>query len=307
MADSSTLTIATRRSALAMWQTRHVAERLSAADDALDIGLLPLSTHGDRVVDRPLAEIGGKGLFLKELEAALLDRRADIAVHSLKDMPAQMPVGLTIGAILAGEDWSDWWLGSAHRRPPEAAPGTRVGTSSLRRSSQLLRLNPELVMVPVRGNVETRLRLLAEGRVDALVLAAAGLKRLGLIPGRYHPLGPPHVWPAPGQGVIAVQCRADDLGALARLAAIECSRTRRRIEAERGVVAELGGDCRMPLAALAVEEAGRLTLTARLLSADGRQCLETTEHGPLSAAAQLGHRAGRTLLRLGASELLSQM
>ncbi|AKS42297.1 hydroxymethylbilane synthase [Wenzhouxiangella marina] len=299
--------IATRQSRLALWQSEHVAEQLSQAHPDLALELVPLSTRGDEILDRSLAEIGGKGLFLKELEAALLDGRADIAVHSLKDVPAESPPGLVLSVVLPRANWVDWWLNADGLSPEQMPERARVGTSSLRRQSQLLRMHPEFEIVPIRGNVQTRLGKLETGEVDAVILAAAGLERLGLKVPTPLPLRPPEFLPAPGQGVIVVQCREGDAEILEHLACLECAETRARVEAERAVVAALGGDCRMPLAALAEIECDRLRLQARLCSPDGRECLDARVEGSVAAARALGEEAAELLKGAGAMRILSRL
>jgi hydroxymethylbilane synthase len=299
--------IATRKSRLALWQSEHVASGLRAAHPGLDVDLLPMSTRGDEVLDRSLAEIGGKGLFLKELEKALLDGRADIAVHSLKDVPAESPPGLQLAAVLPRANWADLWLSRDGRLPGELPPGSRVGTSSLRRQSQLLRLYPGLVVVPIRGNVETRLGLINSGQVDAVVLAAAGIERLELSPPHRHSMLPPDFLPAPGQGVIVIQCRDDDQPVLKRLEALHCRETSVQVETERAVVAALGGDCRMPLAALATIENDQINLRARLSSPDGRECLDAVVQGHVGSARALGEQAATQILDQGGMRILSHL
>lgn len=302
-----TLRIATRQSRLALWQSEHAAELLRQAHSGLDVELLPMSTRGDEVLDRSLAEIGGKGLFLKELEHALLDERADLAVHSLKDVPADSPDGLVLAAVLPRANWADLWLTPDGRGPGDLPAGSRVGTSSLRRQSQLLRCYPQLEVVAVRGNVETRLGKMTSGAVDAVILAAAGIERLGLTPEHRQALLPPDFLPAPAQGVIVLQCRADDALTRQRLAALDCPETRVQVEAERGVVSALGADCRMPLAALAERRDGRLHLRARLARPDGGDCIDVSASGSPQRARALGEQAGAGLLERGASRILSQI
>ena len=299
--------IATRKSRLALWQSEHVAEALNAAHPSLNVKLLPMSTRGDEVLDRSLAEIGGKGLFLKELEKALLDDRADIAVHSLKDVPAESPDGLMLAAVLPRAAWTDLWLSRDGRLAGQLPAGSRVGTSSLRRQSQLLRQYPELQVEPIRGNVETRLEKMRSGEVSAVILAAAGIDRLGIELDHRSDLLPPDFLPAPGQGVIVIQCRADDSQTRDRLKPLHCSATGAQVDAERAVVAELGGDCRMPLAALAEVDNDRLRLRARLASPDGRDCLDVDVDGPVKDAKTLGCKAGRVLLERGGMRILSHL
>lgn len=300
------LRIATRKSRLALWQSEHVASRLRAAGGVEDVELVPLSTRGDRVLDSPLAEIGGKGLFLKELEQAVLDGRADLAVHSLKDVPAESPPGLVLAAWLERADSCDLWFDRDGTGPDAMAPGARVGTSSLRRASQLKAMYPHLEVAELRGNVETRLARLDEGRVDAVILAAAGIGRLGIQrPGAVR-LEAPAWLPAPGQGVIVVQCREDDDATRRLVQAIGCSRTATEVAAERAVVAALGADCRMPLAALAESDDDRLRLTARLGSPEGR-LIEARGEAPPADARVLGERLAAELMDDGGRELLQEL
>ena len=300
--------LATRKSKLALWQTEYVAEELRRHHPDIEVELLPLSTRGDEVLDRSLSEIGGKGVFLKELERALLDGEADIAVHSLKDVPAESPPGLKLSVVMPRADWADWWLTADGRAPDELPAGARVGTSSLRRQSQLLRQFPDLDVVPIRGNVQTRMGLMTSGQMDAVILAAAGLQRLDFPYPHRLALGPPDFLPAPGQGVIVTQCRAGDSRTEALLAPLGCADTADQVAAERAVVATLGGDCRMPLAALAeIDAQGTLTLHARLCSPDGRASVERVERGPRHQAHSLGCAAGRFLLDHGGREIIAAL
>lgn len=302
-----TLKIATRKSKLALWQSEHVAEQLRARYPELEVSLVPLSTRGDEILDRSLAEIGGKGLFLKELERAILDGEADIAVHSLKDVPAVPPQEFDLAAFLPREDWRDWWITRTGAGPGDLPAGSKVGTASLRRQSQLLARWPHLEVVTVRGNVQTRLAKLDSGEVDALILAAAGLRRLEIEREHTLPLEPPSFLPSAGQGVIVVQCRAGESDTLDKLKALNCDDTYDRMRAERAVVAELGGDCRMPLAAFARLEQDRIQLDARLASPDGREVLNARAEGTRSEAEALGQEAARSLLEQGGERILSQI
>ncbi len=300
--------LATRQSKLALWQTEYVAAELQRHHPELEAELLPLSTRGDEVLDRSLSEIGGKGVFLKELERALLDGQADIAVHSLKDVPAESPPGLKLSVVLPRGDWADWWLTADGRGPGELPAGAKVGTSSLRRQSQLLRSYPELNVVPIRGNVQTRMGLMTSGQVDAVILAAAGLQRLQLPLAHRLALTPPDFIPSPGQGVVVTQIRCDDERTEALLAPLACPLTTDQVAAERAVVATLGGDCRMPLAALAeIDPADELRLHARLCSPDGRDAVEITLCGHRREAAALGEEAGRYLLAHGGREIIAAL
>jgi len=302
-----TLRIATRRSRLALWQSEHVAAQIQRHHSDIDTELVPLSTRGDEVLDRSLSEIGGKGLFLKELERALLEGQADIAVHSLKDVPADNPEGLELSVVLPRADWADWWLTRDGRRPDAMPAGATVGTSSLRRQAQLLRSHPQLRVVPIRGNVQTRLDKMLSGEVDAVILAAAGLKRLGIDIDHVSPLLPPEFLPAPGQGVIVVQSRVGDPQVSALLQPLDCQETRIRVDAERAVVAKLGGDCRMPLAAHAHIDGERVMLSARLCSPDGGDCIDAAGSASIGEAGDLGRSVAEELLGQGGRRILAAL
>lgn len=293
------LRIATRQSPLALWQAEHVAERLRAELGAT-VSLLPLSTRGDEVLDRSLSKIGGKGLFVKELEVAMEQGRADLAVHSLKDVPMSLPEGFVLAAVLEREDPADAFVSPRHASLEELPQGAVVGTSSLRRQAQLLALRPDLKLEPLRGNLQTRLRKLDEGGFDAIVLAAAGLKRLGLGERIRQPL--PQLIPCAGQGALGIEClgdRRDLVEALGRLGDMD---TWLACAAERAVSRQLGGSCSVPLAAHATEQGGVLQLVAayglddgRLLRAEGSAVV-----GNLAAAEALGAAVAAKLQALGA-------
>ncbi len=298
------LRIATRKSPLALWQAEHVAARLRAAHPGVDVVLLPMSTKGDQILDRSLAAIGGKGLFIKELEIALEERRADLAVHSMKDVPADLPAQFTIGAILERADPRDA-LVAPRAGALEALPsGARVGTSSLRRRAQLLAARPDLRIEALRGNLNTRVRRLDEGSLDAIVLACAGLARLGWEQRIAARLPLEVSLPAVGQGAIGVECRADDTTILARLAALEHPPTRVAVDAERAFSRRLGGGCQSPVAAHATLDGGRLGLRGLVASTDGRRVLRDGLSGTADAAAALGEALAQRMLAAGARELL---
>ena len=298
------LRIATRKSPLALWQAEHVAARLRAAHPGVDVVLLPMSTKGDQILDRSLAAIGGKGLFIKELEIALEERRADLAVHSMKDVPADLPAQFTIGAILERADPRDA-LVAPRAGTLEALPsGARVGTSSLRRRAQLLAARPDLRIEALRGNLHTRVRRLDEGSLDAIVLACAGLARLGWEQRIAARLPLEVSLPAVGQGAIGVECRADDTTILARLAALEHPPTRVAVDAERAFSRRLGGGCQSPVAAHATLDGGRLGLRGLVASTDGRRVLRDGLSGTADAAAALGEALAQRMLAAGARELL---
>lgn len=303
---SSKLNIATRRSPLALWQAEHVAALLRAADPALSVTLVPMSTEGDRRLGAPLAAIGGKGLFVKELEQAMLHGTAHLAVHSMKDVPAVLPDGFTIAAILQRADPRDALVATGNRTLAQLPPGARVGTSSARRAGQLRAVRGDLVFVPVRGNVGTRLARLDAGDVDALVLALSGLERLGLADRVSQILDVDVSLPAGGQGALGLECRSDDAALIARCADLGDATTTRCVLAERAVSRHLEASCTMPLAAHAVAVAeGRLHLRARLCDpASGRLLMaETVDVDGERAGAQVA----QALLAQGAGDLLDAL
>ncbi len=272
-ASPSRLVIATRESALAMWQAEHVRARLQALYPACEVTLLGLTTQGDRVLDQALADIGGKGLFIKELEVAMAEGRADLAVHSLKDVPMEMPEGFTLAAITEREDARDALVSNLYRELAGLPGGARIGTSSLRREAQLRERDPLLDIRPLRGNVNTRLRKLDEGQYDAIILAAAGLKRLGFGDRIAYTLDPEESLPAVGQGALALECRADRADVIAALAPLAHEPTLLAVTAERAFSRELSGSCHTPLAAHAVDRHGELWLRGFLASRDGSEIL----------------------------------
>jgi hydroxymethylbilane synthase len=279
------LTIATRESALALWQAEHVRARLTSRYPGTAVDLLGVTTQGDRVIDRPLAAIGGKGLFIKELENALREGRADIAVHSLKDVPMDMPDGFVLAAISAREDARDAFVSNRFDALSSLPPGSVVGTSSLRREAQLRECHPEVRIESLRGNVHTRLRKLDEGRYGAIILAAAGLKRLGLGTRIRALLDPDVSLPAPGQGALAIECRADRLDLVHALAPLADRGTTLATTAERAFSRALGGSCQTPLAAYAEWQEGRLWLRGLLAGRDGRDVLRGEMESVVSDAA----------------------
>jgi hydroxymethylbilane synthase len=296
--DKRPLRIGTRGSALAQAQTRLAVARLQERNPALPTPeILVIKTTGDRVQDRPLSEIGGKGLFAKEIEAALLERAIDCAVHSLKDLESHLPRGLVIGAVLPRADPRDALI--APRTAPGGlaalAHGAKVATGSVRRSSQLLALRPDLAIAPLRGNVETRLAKIRAGAADATVLAMAGLERLALAAPEAIPLETAIMLPAAGQGLIAVECRADDEATRGLLAPISDEAAEAAARAERALLAALGGSCRTPIAALAELDADRLRLRALVAQPDGRLIVRTEREGAIAESEALGADAGREL------------
>jgi hydroxymethylbilane synthase len=291
-----------------MWQAEHVRDLLRALYADCRVEILGMTTEGDRVLDRALNEIGGKGLFIKELELALLEGRADLAVHSLKDVPMELAAPFTLSAILKREDPHDAFVSSRYESLEALPAGAKVGTSSLRRAAQIRHRFPQLELLPLRGNVNTRLAKLDEGRYDAIILAAAGLKRLGLA-GRIRATVPPSLSvPAAGQGALAIETLVGRPELDAWLAPLADARTTCEITAERAVSRALGGSCRVPLAAWCITEAGGgLKLTARVAAEDGSAMAEavecSTSADPASAEA-IGARAAQRLLEQGAARWL---
>jgi hydroxymethylbilane synthase len=299
--------IGTRGSQLALWQARTVSELLSGDDLVCEI--VTIKTSGDRLQDAPLSEAGGKRLFVKEIEDALLDGRADIAVHSAKDMPVLSPEELEIAAVLPREEpWDAVVLPANAAGQSQIPPGGTIGTSSIRRVAQLRRLYPHATFAPIRGNLDTRLRKLDEGQYDALVLAAAGLKRLGAGSRISARLPLDACVPAPGQGAIAVQIRAKDEAVRARVLAINDVDTAAALHAERACVVALGGGCQMPIGALAqVINADTLDLRAIVIAPDGSQVVRAQAAGPLNDAEGTGRRVALDLLAQGAREILAKL
>lgn len=315
-----TVRIGTRGSQLALFQANAVAGLLQTRTGA-SCEIVVIRTSGDRLVDAPLAQIGGKRLFVKEIEDALFAAVIDLAVHSSKDMPALLPAGLAVGAVLPREDARDAViLPSAGPTARASGPGLsledivrrlgdapRIGTSSVRRSAQLSRLLPNARFTPVRGNLDTRLRKLDTGEFDALVLAAAGLKRLGQDARISAALPPQACVPAPGQGIIAVEIRSNDGRMRALVEQIDDRVSAAALAAERAVVTRLGGGCQMPIGAYAAASAGGLSLSAIVVSLDGERAARAEAGGPLSEAESIGTRAAERLLAEGAAEILADV
>jgi len=304
------LTIATRESALALWQAEHVKARLCALYPGTSVELLGMTTQGDRVQDRPLATIGGKGLFIKELEVAMLDGRAELAVHSLKDVPMDMAEGFVLAAITSREDPRDALVSERYASLAELPEGAVVGTSSLRREAQLRERFPTLVVEPLRGNVNTRLRKLDEGQYHAIVLAAAGLKRLGLATRIRALLEPDELLPAPGQGALAIECRTERVDLRSTLSPLADRATTLATSAERAFSRALGGSCQTPLAAYAEWEEGRLWLRGLLASRDGREVMRgemERDVDDVSDARALGGALADNFLQRGGHRLAAPL
>jgi hydroxymethylbilane synthase len=302
------LVIATRQSALALWQAEHVRDRLRALYPACRVELLGLTTQGDRTLDQPLADIGGKGLFIKELEQAMAEGRADLAAHSLKDVPMDVPAGFTLAAIMAREDPRDAFVSNAHRSLAEMPPGSVVGTSSLRREAQLRERYPQLEVEPLRGNVNTRLHRLDQGNQAAIILAAAGLKRLGFADRIAAILDPEDSLPAVGQGALALECRSDRSDVVAALAPLADADTTLATTAERAFGHKLAGSCRTPLAAYAIRRGRELWLRGLVASRDGRAVLRGERAAVVATAREaeaLGEALGAELLARGAAAILA--
>jgi len=292
------LVIASRGSQLALWQARWVETKLTALGHACRIQIV--KTTGDRITDVPLAQVGGKGLFTKEIEEALLDGHADLAVHSLKDLPTELPEGLALAAVPEREDPRDAVVG---KRLADLPAGARVGTSSLRRAAQLHKLRPDLRIESVRGNLDTRLRKLAEGQYDAILLAAAGLKRLGWEDRIAEILSAEAMCSAVGQGALAIEARPGGAGWEA-CRPLDHPPTRAAVTAERGLLAALGGGCQVPIGAHATVADGRLHLRAIVASPDGSELIRAEGEGLVSDAEAVGRRLGADLLARGAKEIL---
>ena len=298
------LRIATRKSPLAMWQTEHVAGRLRDAHPGLVVELVPMSTRGDEVLDRSLAAIGGKGLFLKELELAMLRGDADCAVHSLKDVPMELEPGFALPAILARADHADAFVSNRYADLDALPQGAVVGTSSLRRQAQLRARRPDVVLRDLRGNVNTRLAKLDAGDYDAIVLACAGLQRLGFDDRIRARLDAPEWLPAPAQGAIAIECRSDDAATFALFDALNDPATRLRVDAERAMNRALHGSCPVPVAAYATLDGGILSLEGLVGDAESGECLRASEVGRATDPEGLGRLVATELKLKGADRIL---
>lgn len=305
MADR--IRIATRESPLALWQAEHVKARLLAAHPRIEVQLVPMTTRGDQLLSHSLSRVGGKGLFVKELEVAMLEDRADIAVHSMKDVPAQFPDGLEISTLLAGEEVRDAFVSSTAVNLDALPQGAVVGTASLRRQAQLRRLRPDLDIREVRGNLGTRLGKLDAGEFDALLLAGAGLQRLGLGARIRQLFTPEQMLPAIGQGVIGIEQRSDDAATRELLQALHDPNTADRLAAERAMNACLGGACHVPVAGHALVAAQSLQLEGLVAAVDGSHQVRLQIQGPRSDAAALGRQLAAQLLDAGGRDILAAL
>jgi hydroxymethylbilane synthase len=301
------IVIASRESLLAMWQAKHIQKRLSGLYPQTEISILGMTTRGDQILDQSLSKIGGKGLFIKELEQALEDGRADIAVHSMKDMPMNVPDGFALAAITEREDPRDAFVSNRYRSLNELPEGSIVGTSSLRRESQLRAQFPHLKVEPLRGNVQTRLRKLDEGQYAAIILAAAGLKRLELSDRITALLSPEQSLPAVGQGALGIECRSDRTDLIQLMQPLHHQETAFCVEAERAMSRVLGGSCQVPLGAFAEITSGTLQLRGFVAQPDGKRIVSDVLKGEPSAGIAMGQQLAEKLIKQGADEILATL
>ncbi len=299
--------IATRKSPLALWQAEHVRDRLLEAHPSLSVELLKMSTQGDKILDTPLAKIGGKGLFVKELEQCLLDGRADIAVHSMKDVPVELPPGLHLNCILNREEPRDAFVSNQFKGFDALPQGARVGTSSLRRQVQLLRQRPDLKILDLRGNVGTRLKKLDDDNFDAIILASAGLIRLEMADRIAAMLDTQVCLPAIGQGAVGIECRADDIEVNDLLRVLDDADTHVCVRAERALNNRLEGGCQVPIAGHAILEGDQIYLRGLVGSLDGSQIISGENRGPIDTAEDMGFALADDLLARGAAAILKQV
>ena len=303
----SKLRIATRASPLALWQAEHVAKRLEALHSGLKVSLVTMKTRGDKLLDTPLAKVGGKGLFVKELETGLLEGRADIAVHSLKDVPVDFPEGLELALVMEREDPRDALVSNQYQQLADMPPGARVGTSSLRRQTQIRAAYPRLQVDWLRGNVNTRLAKLDAAEYDAIILAAAGLQRLGMADRISAALEPEECLPAIGQGVLAIEIRSGDEAVRELISPLAHAETLLRITAERALNATLDGGCQVPIAGYAVLEQEQLFIRGLVGEPDGSKILRAEIRGSQTQAQALGVELAHLLLAQGADEILARL
>ncbi|MFT6154413.1 MAG: hydroxymethylbilane synthase [Bermanella sp.] len=301
------LRIATRKSKLALWQAEYVKAELKKYHPEVAVELVTFTTQGDKILDTPLAKIGGKGLFVKELEAAMLDGRADIAVHSMKDVPMEFPEGLDLEVICPRENPTDAFVSNTYKAFKDLPHGAHVGTSSLRRQCQLLAARPDLKITSLRGNVQTRLGKLDSGNYDAIILASAGLIRLELRDRIAEYINDTVSLPAGGQGAVGIECRIDDENTKALLACLHHSETASRVLAERALNRRLEGGCQVPIACYATLDDGQLHLRGLVGSEDGSEIIRAESNGPAESYEQLGIRVAEALLAKGAGRILSEV
>ncbi len=305
---TQTVRIATRKSALALWQAEYVKAKLEHFHPGITVELVPMTTKGDIILDTPLAKVGGKGLFVKELEVAMLENRADIAVHSMKDVPVEFPEGLGLEVICPREDPRDAFVSNTIKRFEDLPQGAIVGTSSLRRQCQIKELRPDLDIRDLRGNVNTRLKKLDAGEYDAIILAAAGLIRLEMPERIAQYIEPELMLPANGQGAVGIECRTGDNAIKALLAPLECKETHHRVLAERAMNRALEGGCQVPIGSYAVlEENNQIHLRGLVGATDGSVILRHELRGSVDQAEALGNELAQVLLSQGADKILQQV
>jgi len=301
------LKIATRQSPLALWQAEFVRVELEKIHPDLQVELVPMVTRGDKILDTPLAKIGGKGLFVKELEVAMLDGRADIAVHSMKDVPMEFPEGLGLSVICEREDPRDAFVSNTYKSLDELPQGAKIGTCSLRRQCQLKAKRPDIQILDLRGNVGTRLSKLDDGQYDAIILASAGLKRLGLQQRIAHEIDPDWMLPAGGQGAVGIECRIDDQRTQDYLAPLNHSETACRVKAERAVNQRLQGGCQVPIGVFSTIKNDQIHIEALVGEIDGSKIIQHQIDGHIDQAEALGVQLAEQLLSSGAGKILQAL
>lgn len=304
---SEKIVIATRRSPLAMWQAEFVKAELEKFHNGVEVEFNKMETQGDKILDTPLAKVGGKGLFVKELEVGMLEGSADIAVHSMKDVPVEFPEGLHLAVVCEREDPRDAFVSNNYKSLDELPEGAKVGTSSLRRSVQLKAYRPDLQILDLRGNVNTRLRKLDEGQYDAIILAAAGLIRLEMPERIAGYIEPEQSLPAVGQGAVGIECRVDDERILNAIAPLKHQETMTRVLCERAMNNRLEGGCQVPIGGYSIIEGDEIWLRALVGSLDGKTIIRAEGRGPISDPEALGIRIADELLEKGAKEILDEV
>lgn len=304
---SNKLRIGTRGSQLALWQANWIKEQLIRRHPDLDVEIHTIKTTGDKILDVPLAKVGGKGLFVKEIEEALLNESVDLAVHSMKDVPTELPEGLDIVAVSEREDPRDAVLGRGSTPILELPEGSRIGTSSLRRQAQLYASRPDFVIEPLRGNVNTRLRKLKEGMYDAIILAMAGVRRLGWEAEVTEVIDPDVMLPAIGQGALGIEARLEDRDTLDRIAFLNDEETRSCVAAERSFLHRLEGGCQVPIAAHAIREGSDVLLKGLVGSVDGKKIIRDANRGPAQDAAAIGTDLAQRILEAGGRDILEEV
>ncbi len=304
---TATVRIATRKSALALWQAEYVKAQLEHFHPGINVELVPMTTKGDIILDTPLAKVGGKGLFVKELEVAMLEGRADIAVHSMKDVPVDFPEGLGLEVICPREDPRDAFVSNIYINIEQLPKGAIVGTSSLRRLCQLKAMRPDLDIRDLRGNVNTRLKKLDDGQYDAIILAAAGLIRLEMPERIKDFIEPETMLPANGQGAVGIECRTNDETIKALIAPLECQETRVRVLAERAMNKALEGGCQVPIGSYAVIDGDKINLRGLVGAVDGSKIIHDQIDGPIADGELLGNQLAQRLLSQGADKILKQV